>query len=923
MSEAETLDMPSDDDSDSLESILAQTSDQTPDQIGPYKILSKLGEGGFGIVYEAQQEQPIKRRVALKVIKPGMDSAKVVARFEAERQALALMTHTSIAKVLAGGITDRGLPYFVMDLVKGQPITDFCANNKLSIDDRLKLLITVCQAVQHAHAKAVIHRDLKPSNILVGHNTEDQATPTVIDFGIAKALDDHLTDNAVHTAEGQLIGTPEYMSPEQAETSGLDIDTRTDVYSLGVVLYELLTGMRPFESSEIRGKTQADLQRFIKEVNPPKPSIRLQSVLTQAERPGTDSPFNESRRREMAELPKQLRGELDWIVMKCLEKDRDRRYATPLALAEELEHYLNNEPVLARPASTTYRMSKLVKRNKSAVAAAVFFAAILVVATTVSVRFSFIADAQRAQAVEALSDRDQALDAERLANAQAQQRAEELKVVADFQSQQLSDIDPELMGVRLRAALVESLPPEQQQQLNQSIAKINFTTLALGSLEDNIFNQSIAAIDEQFQTQPTVHAQLLQSIASTASELGLFDLATDPQQHATEIRREILGNTHPDTLDSISAQGNLFRQMGDFAGAQPLLAEALGAQRQSLGDTHPATLKSISSMSDLYLYQFNLPEAGPLLNEALEGMTKVLGPNHPNTLNTMSSMGGFMYMSGKLDEAEQYWRDGLAGSIQTFGQSHPDTWSFQSNLGILLKAQGKYDQAEPFFLEAIESVSAMYGENHLSTLSAKFGAGELYREQNKLDQARPYLEQALTGQRSVLGNEHPTTLSAINSIGLLLQAKGEFLGAEQHFKEALAGHRTLFGDDNTKTLIVMGNMARVLNELGRLDEAEPLANEAITRARAVLPEGHWNTANFLGYHAQILIKQGKFAQAEAELQEAHAVFETTFGPSHPRTTHAIKEFIKLYTTWHNSEPDSGHDTQAADWQSKLDALTAP
>ena len=919
MSESETLDMPFDDDSDSLESILSQT----PTQIGPYTILSKLGEGGFGIVYEAQQEKPIKRRVALKVIKPGMDSSKVVSRFEAERQALALMTHPSIAKVLAGGITDRGLPYFVMDLVKGQPITDFCVSNKLSIDDRLKLLITVCEAVQHAHAKAVIHRDLKPSNILVGHNAEGQAVPTVIDFGIAKALDDHLTDNAVHTAEGQLIGTPEYMSPEQAEMSGLDIDTRTDVYSLGIVLYELLTGMRPFESSELRGKTHADIQRFIREVDPPKPSIRLQSVLTQAIKPGTDSPIDESRRREMAELPKKLRGELDWIVLKCLEKDRDRRYATPLALAEELEHYLSNEPVLARPPSTTYRMGKLVKRNKSAVAAAVFFVAVLIVATAVSVRFSFIADAQRTQAVEALSDRDKALDAERLANAQTQQRAEELKLVADFQSKQLADIDPELMGARFRAALVESLPPEQQLQLKQSIAKINFTTLALGSLEDNIFNQSIAAIDEQFEPQPAVHAQLLQSIASTASELGLYALASDPQQRATAIRRDTLGSTHPDTLKSISAQGTLLRQMGNYPAAQPLLTEALDAQRKSLGDTDPATLRSISSMGDLYLYQFKLPEAGPLLAEALDGMTKALGPNHPDTLNATSSMGGLMFMSGKLDDAETYFRSGLTGSIETFGQSHPDTWSFQSNLGILLKAQGKYDQAEPFFLDSLASISAMYGDNHLSTLSSKLGIGELYREQGKIEQAEPYLNQALAGQRQALGDQHPTTLSTINSIGLTLQAKGDLVSSEQFLREALAGHRTLFSDDNIKTITIMGNLASVLKDLNKLDEAESIATEALTRGRATLPEGHWNIANLLGYHAQILIKQTEYTQAESELAEAHAIFEKTFGPSHPRTKLVIQEFIKLYTEWHEAEPDAGHDAQTADWQSKLDAVSAP
>jgi serine/threonine protein kinase len=331
--------------------------------LGRYKLLEKVGEGGFGVVYVAEQKEPVKRRVALKIIKLGMDTRQVVARFEAEHQALALMDHPNIAKVLDAGATDSGRPYFVMELVRGVKLTDYCDQNKLWTKQRLELFIPVCQAIQHAHQKGIIHRDIKPSNILVTLH-DGVPVPKVIDFGIAKATQQDLTDKTVYTQLQQFVGTPAYMSPEQAEMSGLDVDTRSDIYSLGVLLYELLTGRTPFDPKELMSQGIDAMRKTIREKEPVRPSTKVATLQTEE--------LTTTAARRAAEAPKLislLRGDLDWIVMKCLEKDRTRRYETANGLAADLKRHLTNEPVSARPPSTAYRFQKALRRNKLAFAA--------------------------------------------------------------------------------------------------------------------------------------------------------------------------------------------------------------------------------------------------------------------------------------------------------------------------------------------------------------------------------------------------------------------------------------------------------------------------------------------------------------------------------------------------------------------------
>jgi serine/threonine protein kinase len=418
----------------------AETLPERPGTIiGAYKLLQQIGEGGMGVVYMAEQEQPVRRRVALKIIKPGMDSRQVIARFEAERQALAMMDHQNIAKVLDAGTTDSGRPFFVMELVHGVPITKFCDDNRLTLKQRLELFVPVCQAIQHAHQKGVIHRDIKPTNILVTMY-DDKPVPKVIDFGVAKAVEQRLTERTLFTQYGMLVGTFEYMSPEQAEMNAFGVDTRSDVYSLGVLLYELLTGTTPIERNRLRDAAFVELVRVIKEEEPPRPSIRLSTS-------GALPKIAAACRMHPAQLSKLVRGELDWIVMKCLEKDRTRRYETVNGLARDVQRYLKDEPVEACPPSPLYRLKKLAKKHRGLLTTAASFLALLVIGVVVSsllaawaLRSQRIAESALAQAEQSLAREQQARKAEEVERRRAESASERLKTATQITSEGMQSL---------------------------------------------------------------------------------------------------------------------------------------------------------------------------------------------------------------------------------------------------------------------------------------------------------------------------------------------------------------------------------------------------------------------------------------------------------------------------------------------------
>jgi len=797
------------------------------------------------------------------------------AVFEAERQALALMDHPHVAKVLDAGATDTGRPYFVMEFVEGDPITEYCDRGELSLRDRLDLFIQVCGAVQHAHQKGIIHRDIKPSNVLVAE-LDGKPVPKVIDFGIAKATEQKLTERTMFTEFGAFMGTPAYMSPEQAEGQGVDVDTRSDIYSLGVLLYELLTGSTPFDVKTLRSAAISEIQRIIREEEPNRPSTRLTTLGDSL------SEVAKLRRLDVRRIRSALRGDLDWIVMKALDKDRQRRYDTATDFSRDLERYLNHEPVTAGPPSVAYRLKKFVRRNRSGVAVGAVAALALVgFAVTMAVQAQRIAaERDRANHEREMSDR-----------------------VVAFQASMLQGIDPLKLGEsiasdlrsRIDVAMSEKVEADEQRQATiasfDTIAgQINLTDTARTVLDANILTPATQAIEKQFAQQPQVEGRLQYALARTYAVLGLPDKALARSERALELQRGELGDDHRDTLRTLVAKAMILFDLNRYAECSAILRKTIASAQREFGPDDSDTLRARLCLAISDAEHLPKDDSRKVYEGLLKDQERVLGPDHDDVASTLQNLGVVLLNQHHNDEAAPILERALAIYHK---QGEPDDYgalSTMQKLSQVYQSLGRMDEATKLQLDATQRLEKVRGGRHPNTIQAVNNLADLYKDQGRYQEAEPFARKAVELSRAVNGDSHRTTLKGMTTLGIILGLLGRHDEAGPFFIEAYERSKAAFGADNKDTLDDLNNLAVYYWFLGQYQKAFELFAENLSALERIHGKDHVETTGALANLALLHIKLGRLDEAKALLDRALAVRIKAYGPDHPKTLE-VRAFV--------------------------------
>ena len=788
--------------------------------IGPYRMIRKLGQGGMGQVWLAEQTSPVRRQVAVKLLTPGSYNPGSMQRFELERQSLAMMEHPAIAKVFDAGSTLDGRPYFVMEYVPGIPITDYCDQHKLTVRERLELFQQVCDGVQHAHQKSIVHRDLKPSNILV-MELNGKPGPRIIDFGIAKTIGSGPgEEQTLFTQAGALIGTPGFMSPEQLAPQETDVDTRTDVYSLGVLLYVLLTGSMPFAHRENQKRPMDEILRELREEDPPSPSTRVAS--------SEDTTIESAELRGMApqQLASVLRGDLDWITLKAMEKKRERRYATPLELAADIQRYVENRPVLARPASAGYRIRKYAARNRVLVTAGAIAAVMLM---------GFIG-LLGYQLRRTTRERDRA------------------NRITEFMTRMFQVSDP-------------------------SEARGNSVTVR------EILDKSSKDIQTGLSNDPQLQAQMMSVMGEVYRKLGLLPKAEELLTHALEIDRRELGPEDPETASTTTRLAATLADSAKLPEAEKLLRPMVEIEKRKLGAENQKTLLCMNLLATTLHGQAKYADAEKMYREILATQLRVYGPDDPYTLTIMSNIAAVMSDSGSRSlEIERLNREVLERRKRVLGPDHPDTLRSMANLGIALTAQGNRNaEAEKLLNETLAIQKRVLGPEHPDTLGTMGALTSVYELEFRYAEEERLSRETLAIQQRVLGPEHGDTIAAMVNLAGALGLEKRYAEAEEVSRQALEIEKRVLSPEQPTTVLTKANFADILEAERKLPEADKLVHEVLETEQRVFGADHPMTIQSSYTLGNVLKDEGRLEEAEKLLLQTHETAARVLGKDDART----------------------------------------
>ena len=809
--------------------------------VGPYRIVREIGRGGMGAVYLAERAD-VDKHVALKLVRHHLADPGAVRRFLDERRILARLDHPNVARLLDAGMTGDGTPFFAMDYVDGRPLTDYCDRRQLTVGDRLALFAEVCEAVRYAHQNLVIHRDLKPSNILVAEDEDGRSRVKLLDFGIAKLIEDDAGEAGLTrpgmTRTGLRAMTPAYAAPEQVR--GRAVTTATDVYALGMLLYELLAGRRPYE---VERRTAGEVERVICGTQPVKPSVAAGRA---HRRPGGDGSaetttlevVSAARSTEPARLLRRLRGDLDVVCMKALAKEPAERYPSAEALLEDLRRHQAGLPIEARPSTVGYRVRRFVARHRLGVASAVATAGLI------AALIGFYTWRLAGERDRVARERDRA--EHELARSEA---------VTGFLMDLFEAGDPaESLGETLTV----------YDLLERGAARA-------GALEE----------------EPLVQAQMLEVIGSVYRKLGDSDPAQPLLERALAIRRATLGETHLDVASSLDSLASLRQAGGDYDAAETLFRQALAIRRQLLGETHLDVTASMNNLALLLQYKGDHGEAETLHRQVLALRRQSLGAEHARTVTSMHNLAALLHRKGSYDEAETLFRQVLAADRATLGDTHPDLANDAHNLGLLLIDKGDYGEAEALLKESRSMLRKTLGNEHPKVAGSLAAVAMLLTEQGRYDEAEEHLRQALAIYRAKLGESHPYTLVGRKNLGVVLTRKGGHAAAEALLRQTLAMHREQDEAKQPRTARVERALADVLAARGEHAAAEPLYRQALATQRELLPADHLNIADTLGGLAALHAARGDTAAAEQLYRQALAIQRQRL-QSHPKLAATLK-----------------------------------